>query len=424
MTADADDTRPDPAADVLDDVFRREHGRVLSVLVRELGDLHLAEEALADALAEATTAWHRDGLPDHPAAWLLTTARRRGIDRVRRADAGRRATAKLARLQAPTLDDVLYDPDESTIPDDRLRLLFTCCHPALDPAARIALTLRTVAGLDEDWIARAFLVSPSAMAKRLTRARRKIREARIPYRVPADHELPSRLAHVLRVVELVFNEGYLASDGPDLRRTHLQDEAIDLARVLAALLPDEAEVQGLLALLLLQHGRSPARSDGVGRLVLLADQDRSLWDTTMLREGRALVVNALQRGTPGPFQVQAAIAACHADATTDDATDWPQVAALYGVLHRLRPTPVVALNRAVAVAMADGPEAGLRLLDELGEVLDDYHLLHAARGDLLLRAGRPDQAVPALRRALALTANTREQAHLHDRLATARAAAG
>ena len=421
---DADDTTdstraPRPVAAALDEVFRQEHARVLSVLVRDLRDLDLAEEALADATAEAVIAWQRDGLPDRPAAWLLTAARRRGIDRIRRADAGRRAASRLAAGSDLTVHDDPYDPDASTIPDERLKLLFTCCHPALDPAARVALTLRTIAGLDEAAIAHAFLVSPSAMARRLGRARRKIRDANIPYRVPADHELPDRLRHVLHVVELVFNEGYLTSDGEDLVRPGLMEEAIRLARLLVEVLPDEAEVQGLLALLLLQHARTRARTDGDGALVLLEDQDRTRWDTALVREGTTLVRNALARGTPGPYQVQAAIAALHGEAASHDATDWPQIAALYGVLQQFRPTPVVALNKAVAVAMADGPAAGLRLLDDLAEDLADFHLHHATRAELLLRDGQPAAAVAAFDAALARVGNDRERAHLLDRRAAA-----
>lgn len=396
---------------------------MLSVLVRDLRDLDLAEEALSDAMAEAVVAWERDGLPDHPAAWLLTAARRRGIDRIRRADAGRRAASKLAAGADLVVHEDPYDPDASTIPDERLKLLFTCCHPALAPEARVALTLRTIAGLEEAAIARAFLVSESAMARRLGRARRKIRDANIPYRVPADHELPDRLRHVLHVVELVFNEGYLASSGDELVRPGLMTEAIRLARVLVELLPDEAEVQGLLALFLLQHARTAARTDASGALVLLEHQDRSRWDAGLLREGTALVRNALSRGTPGPYQVQAAVSALHGEAMSFAATDWTQVAALYGVLEQLRPTPVVTLNKAVAVAMADGPSAGLRLLEEVIDELDGFHLLHATRGELLLRDGQHAAATDAFDRALALVGNDREREHLRRRRALAAGAA-
>lgn len=417
------DLRPDDArasrgvAETLDEVFRHEHARVLSVLVGDLGELDLAEEALADAMAQAVEAWGRDGLPERPAAWLLTVARRRGIDRIRRADAGRRAASRHAAATEFTVDDeeLPYDPDTSTIPDERLRLLFTCCHPALAPAARIALTLRTVAGLEEAAIARAFLVSDAAMARRLGRARRKIREANIPYRVPADHELPDRLRHVLHVVELIFNEGYLPSSGDDLVRPALMEEAIHLARMLHKLLPDEAEVAGLLGLLLLQHARTPARTDATGTLVLLEDQNRTRWNGAAITEGLALVRDALARGMPGPYQVQAAIAALHAEAPSHDATDWAQISTLYLVLLRLRPTPVVALNSSVALAMAKGPTAGLQSLEELADELADYHLYHATRGELLLRAGRAEEAVAAFDRALTAVGNERERAHLHAR---------
>lgn len=419
-----DGTRaPHQVAKVLDEVFRREHARVLSVLVRDLRDLDIAEEALSDAMAEAVAAWERDGLPDRPAAWLLTAARRRGIDRIRRADAGRRAASRFAAGTDLVTHDP-YDPDASTIPDERLKLLFTCCHPALAPASRVALTLRTIAGLEERAIAKAFLVSETAMARRLGRARRKIRDANIPYRVPADHELPDRLRHVLHVVELVFNEGYLASDGEDLVRPGLMEEALRLARLLVELLPDEAEVQGLLALLLLQHARTPARTDEAGDLVLLEDQDRSRWSTSLLREGTSLVRNALSRGTPGPYQVQAAIAALHGEAMTFEDTDWRQIVALYGVLEQLRPTPVVTLNKAVAVAMSEGPAAGLRLLDGLADELGGFHLHAATRAELLLRDGQHAAARDAFDEALATVTNERERAHLLTRRSEAVDAVG
>lgn len=408
-----DGTRaPRQVAKALDEVFRREHARVLAVLVRDLRDLDLAEEALSDAMAQAVEAWERDGLPDRPAAWLLTAARRRGIDRIRRADAGRRAASRLAAGTDLTVHDEPYDPEASSIPDERLKLLFTCCHPALAPASRVALTLRTIAGLEEPEIARAFLVGESAMARRLGRARRKIRDANIPYRVPADHELPDRLRHVLHVVELVFNEGYLASSGDELVRPGLMEEGIRLARLLTEVLPDEAEVQGLLSLLLLQHARTAARTDSDGGLVLLEEQDRSRWDAALVHEGTTLVRSALARGTPGPYQVQAAIAALHGEAITFETTDWPQIAALYGVLHQFRPTPVVALNRAVAVAMADGPPAGLRLLDDLAEELAGFHLYAATRAELLLRDGQDEAARDAFDKALETVTNERERAHL------------
>lgn len=387
------------------------------MLIRDLRDFALAEDALADAVAQAVTAWDVKGVPDNPGAWLLTVARRRAVDRQRRADAARRARQRLGDPTHETTMDIDADLSGSSIPDERLRLMFTCCHPALAESAQIALTLRTIAGLSAGEIARAFMVTDAAMEKRLTRARTKIRDANIPYRVPDDHVLPDRLRQVLHVVELVFNEGYLASAGDDLVRDDLAEEAIRLARVLGDLMPDEAEVAGLLALLELQHARRSTRTDGEGHLVTLEHQDRTRWDHAVIATAAARVHAALRRGTPGPYQLQAAIAALHGLAPTWEATDWPQIVDLYGALHRLRPTPVVALNRAVAVAMAHGPDAGLDLLCGLDEPLSDYHLFHATRAELLLRSGRPEDAAAAFDRAIELVTHPAERAHLDRRRA-------
>jgi RNA polymerase sigma-70 factor (ECF subfamily) len=411
-------------------VFREEWGRLLATLVRQFGDLDLAEEVASDAVAVALQRWPVDGVPTRPAAWLLTTARRRALDLLRR---DRTYAARLAllavdaeRAEPASADPAAMDVGDD-VPDERLRLFFTCCHPALPLEAQTALTLRCLAGLETPEVARAFLVPPATMAQRIVRAKRKIRDARIPFRVPEAHELPDRLPGVLRVIYLIYTESYAASSGAELVRADLADEAIRLARILHRLLPGEREVAGLLALLLLTDARRAARLDAAGELVLLADQDRSLWDGDKIAEGRRLVVVALTGAAtggnqgPGPYALQAAIAAVHDDAATVETTDWPQVVALYDVLAQVAPSPLVDLNRAVAVAMAGGPAAGLAMLDELSDDqrLAGYHLLPAARAGLLSRLGRGAEAAAAYRQALELAGNEPERRFLRRRIAEA-----
>jgi len=386
-------------------VFRAEHGRAVAVLVRTFGDIDIAEDAVADAFAAAVERWPATGLPPSPAGWIITTARNRAIDRLRREASREDRHAQAALLHAGDVP-----PGEGAVRDDRLRLIFTCCHPALATSAQVALTLRLLGGLTTAEIAHAFLVPEPTMAQRLVRAKGKIRDAGIPYRVPHEADLPERLRAVLAVVYLVFNEGYTASSGDRLVREDLAAEAIRLGRLLATLMPEEPEVMGLLALMLLIESRRAARTTPDGGIVLLPDQDRTRWDRALIAEGQELVRRCLARNQPGPYQLQAAIQAVHSDAATADATDWGQIVALYDQLMMVAPGPVVALNRAVAVAEVEGPETALTLVDGLD--LGRYHLFHAVRADLLRRSGRTAEAVAAYDEAIGLAGNAAERAHL------------
>ncbi|MBG6068955.1 RNA polymerase sigma factor [Micromonospora ureilytica] len=400
-------------------VFREERGRLLASLVRRFGDLDLAEEVASEAIEAALTHWPTDGVPSRPGAWLLTTARRRAVDRLRR---DRVLATRLAvlRAEAERADHAPPADADRDLPDDRLALFFTCAHPALAAQDRGALTLRFLAGLTTAEVARAFLVPTATMAQRLVRAKRKIRDARIPFRVPGPDELPGRLPTVLQAVYSVFTEGYAASSGPDLQRIDLAEEAIRLGRILRRLLPAEREVAGLLGLMLLVHARRDARTGPDGTMILLDDQDRGRWDRQMIEEGCGLVVVSLTGRAPGPYGLQAAIAALHDEAADVASTDWPQVVALYDVLLGLVPSPIVALNRAAAVAMRDGPEAGLALLDGLADDprLRGHHPYPAARADLLRRLGRYDEAAAAYRSALTLVGTEPERAYLLEQLKT------
>jgi RNA polymerase sigma-70 factor (ECF subfamily) len=395
-------------------VFRDEWGKVTAALTRSFGDLDLAEESVQDAFIAALERWPKDGMPTTPGAWITTTARRKAIDRLRRRSA---FEARSHLLAAPEVDP---EPafDEGEIPDDRLALMFMCCHPALLAEGQIALTLRAVGGLTTGEIARAFLIPEATMAQRLTRAKRKIRRAGVPFGVPEADLVAERRDQVLHVLYLIFNEGYTVSAGDRLLRADLCAEAIRLGEVLVTLMPHDAEAGGLLALMLLHDARRAGRVDENGDLVPLERQDRARWDKSQIERGRSVLERALRTGGEGPYQVQAAIALAHAAAPSAAATDWVHIAWLYGRLRALQPTPIVELNQAVAVAMAEGPERGLALIDDLGRTgeLDRYHLYHSARADLLRRAGRPEEAAAAYRRAIALTGNARERAYLESRL--------
>jgi len=406
------------SSSALDRIYREEFGRILATLIRLLGDFDLAEDALQEAFAAALEQWPRDGMPREPRAWIVSTARHKAIDRIRRDSSFSQKREEIFRHVISAAIPDSEDLDDSAVPDERLRLIFTCCHPALAPEAQIALSLRSLCGLTTEEIARAFLVPPATIAQRIVRAKRKIRSAKIPYEVPPDETLGERLEAVMAVIYLVFNEGYAVSCGETLVRGDLCAEAIRLGRILCELLPQNGEARALLALMLLHDARRTARVDSGGDLVLLEDQDRALWNREQIREGLALVESALRAGQVGPYAIQAAIAGVHARADSPAQTDWRDIAALYAYLMRLRPSPVVELNHAVAVAMADGPELGLQLVDSIrarGE-LSEYHLLWAARADLLRRLTRWAEAAASYRTALALAKTEPERRFLTRRL--------
>jgi RNA polymerase sigma-70 factor, ECF subfamily len=396
---------------IVDRVYRSESRRVFATLIRLLGDFDLAEEALAEAFRAALEQWTSEGVPENPRAWLVSTGRFKAIDAIRR-------QARFSYLEQDELESFAADPkaEDEGIEDDRLRLIFTCCHPALAPESQVALTLREICGLSTEEIARAFLSPAPTVAQRIVRAKTKIRDARIPYEVPGKKDLPGRLDAVLRVIYLVFNEGYSASSGESVTRAELSQEAIRVGRLLAELLP-EPEAKGLLALMLVQESRRAARATLEGEILLLEYQDRSLWNRELIAEGVALITVALKTGMFGPYCLQAAIAAVHAEAPSPAETDWSEIIGLYDVLSRLDPSPVVALNRAVAVAMRDGPEAGLSLVEPLLEELKAYHLAHAVRADLCRRLGRKDEAIASYAKALSLSRQEPERRFLQRRIA-------